>query len=80
MNNDGHLDRKTPVRAGIAPEDKLLIGRKEAAAMLSISARALDYLIANNRIVVRRIGARVLIPTSELKRFSRTSHPERLVG
>lgn len=50
MNNDGHLDRKTPVRAGIAPEDKLLIGRKEAAAMLSISARALDYLIANNRI------------------------------
>ena len=30
--------------------------------------------------IIRRIGTRVLIPVSELRRFSRSDHPERLVG
>jgi hypothetical protein len=41
--------------------------------------RALDYLVANKQLVIRRIGTRVLIPVSELRKFSRADHPERLV-
>ncbi len=48
--------------------------------MLSISRRALDYLVANKQLAARRIGARVLIPVFDLRRFSRTNHPERLAG
>jgi len=71
---------KHPGRATIPSEDKLLVGRIEATAMLSISPRALDYLVANKQLRSRRIGARVLIPRDELKRFSRADHPESLVG
>jgi len=46
----------------LRPEDKLLLSRREAAALLSISQRSLDYLIAENILPVRRIGSRVLIP------------------
>jgi len=73
-------ERKRPGRVTIAPEEKLLVGRTEAAGMLSISCRALDYLVANKQLLIRRIGTRVLIPVSELRRFSRSDHPERLVG
>jgi len=72
--------RKPPARATLSQDEKLLVGRIEAAGMLSISCRALDYLVANKQLLVRRIGTRVLIPLSELRRFSRSDHPERLVG
>jgi excisionase family DNA binding protein len=72
--------KKRPVRASIAPQDKILVGREEAAEMLSISPRAIDYLVATRQIDTRRIGTRVLIPTAELRRFSRSDHPERLAG
>jgi excisionase family DNA binding protein len=57
-----------------------LVVRQEAAELLSISQRALDYLVANKQLQVRRIGTRVLIPRSELYRFVRGDHPERLAG
>ena len=73
-------ERKPPARATVSPDDKLPLGRVEAAGMLSISCRALDYLIANKQLLIRRIGTRVLIPLFELQRFSRSDHPHRLVG
>jgi excisionase family DNA binding protein len=73
-------ERKRPGRVPIAPEEKLLVGRDEAADMLSISRRALDYLVAKKQLSVRRIGARVLIPLSDLRKFSGIDHPERLAG
>jgi excisionase family DNA binding protein len=73
-------DRKHPGKVNISTGDKLLVGRVEAAAMLSISRRALDYLVANKLLVSRRIGTRVLIPLDELKRFSGADHPQRLAG
>jgi excisionase family DNA binding protein len=79
MDNHDQL-KKGATRARIEPEQKLLVGRCEAAEMLSISERALDYLVANKQISTRRIGTRVLIPTSELRRYSRGDHPERLAG
>ena len=65
---------------GDVQENKILVVRHEAAEMLSISCRALDYLVAHKELNVRRIGSRVLIPVADLQRFSKTDHPERLVS
>jgi len=59
---------------------KILASREEAAQMLSISQRAPDYLIATRRLPTRRIGGRVLVPVSELRKYARTDHPERIVA
>jgi excisionase family DNA binding protein len=71
--------KKPPQRVTVAPEDKLLVGREEAAQLLSISQRALDYLIASKRLPTRRIGGRVLIPVAELRQYARCDHPENIV-
>ena len=68
--------KKPPVRA----DEKLLLSREDAAQVLSISLRALDYLIANKTLPIRRIGTRVLIPLAALRRFARGDHPQRVAG
>ena len=69
-------NERKPVRSA----EKLLLSREEAATLLSISRRSLDYLIANKAISVRRIGTRVLIPVKDLQRFARADHPSRIAG
>ena len=64
----------------VRSEEKLLLSREAAAALLSIGWRSLDYLIANKVISVRRIGSRVLIPVKDLQRFARADHPSRVAG
>jgi len=64
----------------ITPEAKVLVSRKAAAAMLSISIRGVDYMIAAKRLSTRRIANRVLIPVDEIRRFARSDHPERMAG
>lgn len=76
-NNSGR--KKTSERLTVAPDAKLLVSREEAAQLLSISQRGLDYLIANRRLPTRRIGGRVLIPVSDLRKYARGDHPERIV-
>ena len=73
-------ERKPPGRASVSLDDKLLVGRVEAAGMRSICCRALDYLVANKDLTARRIGTRVLIAVSDLRQFARADHPERLAG
>lgn len=59
----------------IAPHpQKILFSKKEAAYLLSISIRKLDYLIAQKQLVVRKIGTKVLIPKTALIEFSRGDH------
>jgi excisionase family DNA binding protein len=72
--------RKPPQRVTVAPEDKLLVSREEAAQLLSISQRGLDYLVASKRLPTRRIGGRVLIPVAELRKYARYDHPENIVA
>ena len=72
--------RKPPQRVIIAPEDKILVSREEAAQLLSISQRGLDYLVASKRLPTRRIGGRVLILVAELRKYARCDHPERIVS
>ena len=71
--------KKSPERVVISPDAKLLVSREEAAQLLSISQRGLDYLIANRRLPTRRIGGRVLIPVADLRKYARGDHPERIV-
>jgi excisionase family DNA binding protein len=68
--------KKPPVRA----DEKLLLSRADAAQVLSISQRALDYLVANQQLPFRRIGGRVLIPVADLRRYARADHPARIVS
>jgi excisionase family DNA binding protein len=56
------------------PPQKILYGKREAAYLLSISVRKLDYLIAQKQMVVRKIGTKVLIPKSALIDFARGDH------
>jgi excisionase family DNA binding protein len=75
-----NMYKKPPARVTIAPDAKLLVSREEAAQLLSISQRGLDYLIANRRLPTRRIGGRVLIPVSDLRKYVRGDHPENIVA
>lgn len=48
--------KKPPARVRIAPDAKILVGREEAAQLLSISVRGIDYLLANRRLPFRKLG------------------------
>jgi excisionase family DNA binding protein len=56
------------------PTARLLYPRKDAAYLLGISVRSLDYLIANKQLHFQKIGKRVLIHRKELERFASTNH------
>jgi hypothetical protein len=66
------LQQQTPINPPSL--EPLLLSRRQAAVMLGISARSLDYLVANKQLAVRRIGRRVMVSMIELRRFSRGDH------
>jgi excisionase family DNA binding protein len=72
--------KKPPARVRIAPDAKILVGREEAAQLLSISVRGIDYLLANRRLPFRKLGGRILIPVAELRKYAHSDHPERIVA
>lgn len=72
--------KKPPSRASFAPDAKLLVSRKVASEMLSISIRGVDYMIADGRLSTRRIANRVLISIEEIRKFAQSDHPRRLAG
>jgi excisionase family DNA binding protein len=57
--------------------EKLLYPKKEAAAMLSISTKTVERMIACGQLKARRVGKRVLIQRAELVRFSQRDHVSR---
>ncbi len=57
-------------------ERRILYGKKDAAKLLSISIRKLEYLIRKGEIVVRRVDRRVLVSYEELLRFARQDDNE----
>jgi excisionase family DNA binding protein len=80
MREKQNFERKPPTRALSDSEERILVGRKEAARLLSISQRSLDYLVADNELAVRRIGSRVLITVAELRRFACIDNRERIAS
>lgn len=70
--------RKPPTKASIPADMKMLVGREQAAEMLSISIRGVDYMIATKQLSTRRIATRVLIPIEDVRKFARSDHPGRM--
>jgi excisionase family DNA binding protein len=54
--------------------NKVLFTKREAAQMLSISVRSIDYLIFNQQLPTRRIGRRVLVHRDAIEQFARRDH------
>lgn len=52
----------------------ILVSKRDAAILLSISLRTLDSLIARRCLPVRNVGKRVLIPYSALEAFAKSDH------
>jgi excisionase family DNA binding protein len=72
--------KKPPVTVTLDPKDKLLVSQDEAAQLLSISRRSVEYLVAAKKLSTRRLGSRTLIPIEDVRRFARSDHPERMAG
>jgi excisionase family DNA binding protein len=54
--------------------EKVLYTKREAAHLLSISLRSLDYLIFSQQLPARRIGRRVLVHRDSIDQFARRDH------
>jgi excisionase family DNA binding protein len=54
--------------------EKLLYTKREAAQLLSISLRSIDYLIFSRQLRARRIGRRVLVHRDVVEQFARRDH------
>ena len=54
--------------------EKVLYTKREAAQLLSISLRSLDYLIVSQQLPARRIGRRVLLHRESIEKFARRDH------
>jgi excisionase family DNA binding protein len=74
------LNRKAPASVAVGPMDKLLVSQDEAAQLLSISKRSVEYIVATQQLPTRRIGSRALIPIEDVRRFAHSDHPERIAG
>jgi excisionase family DNA binding protein len=51
--------------------DKLLITRNDAAVLLNLSTRSIDYLVAKGRLSSRKLGKRRLIPLRAVERIAK---------
>jgi excisionase family DNA binding protein len=54
--------------------EPILVPRWEAARLLGISTRTVDYLLAKKELTPRRVGRKVLISYEELQAFARRDH------
>ena len=63
-----------PYAAGMDSQKKILLSKREAAQLLSISMRSLEYLLAAKQLASRRVGRRVLVPYSALAAFANRDH------
>ena len=52
--------------------EKLMYRRHEAAFALGLSVRAIDAMIADQRLTTRRFGRCVLIPATDVRRVYET--------
>ncbi len=55
-------------------DDRILVNKREAARLLSISVTSLDYLIRQRELVIRRLGRRTLVSVESLRDYARADH------
>lgn len=54
--------------------ERLLLSKRDAAAMLGLSVRTVENLISSRELPARHIGRRCLIERQVLERFARRDH------
>jgi len=54
--------------------EPIMVPKWEAARLLGISTRTIDYLIARKELTPRRVGRKVLISYEDLQMFARRDH------
>jgi excisionase family DNA binding protein len=54
--------------------EPILVPRREAARLLGVSTRTVDYLLAKKELTARRVGRRVLISYKQIQSFGRRDH------
>ena len=55
--------------------DRLLVSKRDAAALLSVSTRTIDNLLKAKRLPARKIGRRTLIPRTAIEQLARRDTP-----
>jgi excisionase family DNA binding protein len=60
--------------------DPILYSRRLAASALSLSVSSIDYLIKNGRLKTVRVGAKKLIPRSEIFALAKRGLPSAVSG
>jgi len=55
--------------------EPILVPRREAARLLGVSTRTVDYLLAKKELTARRVGRRVLISYKQIQSFGQGDHP-----
>ncbi len=50
--------------------ETILVTRREAADLLRLSVRSIDFLISQGRLSSRKVGKRRLIPRAAVERFA----------
>ena len=55
--------------------DRLLVSKRDAAALLSVSTRTIDKLLKAKRLPARKIGRRTLIPRTAIEQLARRDTP-----
>ena len=58
-------------------QESIVVTKKIAAQMLSVSLRTIDHLIAAKELAIRKIGRRVVVPRQSLSDFILKDHPTR---
>jgi excisionase family DNA binding protein len=56
--------------------EAILLSRRQAAELLGLSLRSIDYLSASGRLATLKIGKRRLFRREVIERFARTNHAE----
>ena len=74
------IKQALPSAATLDINSRLLWDRRSSATILSVSLRAIDYMLARKEIKARRLGGRVLIPTTELRRIAASDTGDSLVA
>lgn len=71
VTSQAQVPERTPETHVIPPSEKLMFGKRDAAALLSIGVRTLDRLIASGRIRHKRVGKKILISRTEIEKFAK---------
>jgi excisionase family DNA binding protein len=61
--------------AGNSSLQKILVSKRDAAAVLSVSVRTVENLISSKELPARKIGRCTRIPYRALIEFARHDHP-----